>query len=154
MSDRASEPGRRESRSADPQREACYRAEHEALSGSGRAFSRFSDVEAWVESVVSAPAWLDGFPDAPVEVRVQRRSRSARYAAAERRTATIWIPAGSWTSPVVVHELAHLAVDVDDHGPLFAGALLTLVRRFVGFDAYGALSAAFDRRGVDYDQVS
>ena len=64
----------------------------------------------------------------------------------------MWIPDGHWTASVVLHELAHLlAPTVEPHGAAFCGAELWLVRRVLGFEAYGALRHAFDRADVSYD---
>ena len=142
----------------DPQRERLYRAEDEALGSFGPRFARWREVVAWVDSVTSDPRWIDAFPDAPIEVQVERRSRSARSSVADVATATIHIRDGSWDAPTVLHELAHLATGepapdgpstaADAHGPRFAGTELELVRRFLGFHAYGALRNEFDRFGV------
>lgn len=134
----------------DRQREAVYRAETEALGAAGPRFRRWVDLEAWVGAVVTDDRWLDGFPGAPVEVAVLRRSRGATASVAEVDRAVIHIRDGSWDAPTVVHELAHLAsVGPPDHGPRFAATELALVRSFLGFPAYGALRTAFVRHGVD-----
>jgi putative metallohydrolase (TIGR04338 family) len=94
------------------------------------------------------------FPEAPVEIEVVRRSRSARYSAAEPTRGVIHIRDGSWDASTVLHELAHLAVgddeDIEPHGERFVGTMLELVRAFLGFDAYGALRTELDRRGVPW----
>jgi putative metallohydrolase (TIGR04338 family) len=59
-------------------------------------------------------------------------------------------------SPIVVlHELAHRAtrrrvrqLDLDPHGPEFAGAYLALLRRFVGAEAARRLRRELERRGM------
>ncbi|HKY15902.1 MAG TPA: hypothetical protein VJM33_13340 [Microthrixaceae bacterium] len=143
----------------DPQRERLYRAEDEALGSFGPRFARWREVVGWVDAVTSDPRWIDAFPDAPIEVHVERRSRSARSSVADVASATIHIRDGSWDAPTVLHELAHLATGeppTEDpplagsgaHGPQFAGIELELVRRFLGFHAYGALRNEFERFGV------
>lgn len=135
----------------DPQRDAVYAAEQAALAELGPDLRRWRDVLAYVESVVMHPAWTDAASSPPIDVEVQRRSRSARYAAADATSATIWIPEGRWNAMTVLHELAHLAApDAEAHGPRFCGAELWLVRWRAGFEAYGALRGEFDRRGVSY----
>jgi putative metallohydrolase (TIGR04338 family) len=147
----------------DPQRERLYRAEDAALGGFGPRFRRWTEVVEWVDRVTTDPKWIDGFPEAPIEVHVERRSRSARSSVADPSSATIHLRDGSWDGPTVVHELAHLAAEdagVDQHtepgttaahGPRFAGVELELVRRFLGFHAYGALRNEFDRLGVRWE---
>ena len=131
-----------------------YAAEDDALAGVGPRWRRWIDLESYVESVVTSPEWSEHPTHPPIEVLVERRSRSATFAAASHEQAAIWIPDGHWTAPVVLHELAHLlAPDAEQHGPSFCGAELWLVRRFLGFDAYGALRSAFDRSGVRYDEA-
>jgi putative metallohydrolase (TIGR04338 family) len=137
---------------SDPQAAAVYRAEDAALDGVGPRLHRWADVEAFVEAVVSSPEWVEHPAVPPVEVVVERRSRSARYAAASHAHAAIWIPDGHWTAPVVLHELAHLLCPSrEDHGPAWCGALLWLVRRVLGVEAYGALRSGFDQAGVVYE---
>ena len=128
-----------------------YAAEDASLADVGPRWRRWVDVEAYVESVLISPEWSEHPSQPPIEVIVERRSRSATFAAASHDLATIWIPDGTWTAPVVLHELAHLlAPSPEPHGPAFCAAELWLVRRFLGFDAYGALRSAFDRAGVRY----
>jgi putative metallohydrolase (TIGR04338 family) len=138
----------------DPRREAVYAAEHAALDGMGPQLRRWPDVVAFVDSVTTDARWSDVFPDAPLEVAVERRSRSARYSAADAEHGAIHIRDGSWDAPTVLHELAHLAVGVDDHeephGARFVGTMLELVRAFLGFEAYGSYRAELERRGVPW----
>jgi putative metallohydrolase (TIGR04338 family) len=138
----------------DPHRDAVYAAEHVALDDVGPRFARWSDVVAFVDALTTDTRWTDVFPDAPIEVEVVRRSRSARYSAADPSHGVIHIRDGSWDAATVLHELAHLAVGVDDdtdpHGERFVGTMLELVRTFLGFDAYGALRTQLDRRGAPW----
>ena len=145
----------------DPHREAVYRAEHCALPDGGRRFARFAELEAWVEQVVLDPSWEAMFPDAPLEVAVLRRSRSATFSAAHVTpagdAAAIWIRDGSWDAATVVHELAHVASGsspdpTGPHGRRFATALLRLWRELLGVHAYGALRSALDDQGVPYQR--
>lgn len=148
-------------RKADPHRDAVYRAEHQALPDGGRRFARFAELEAWVEQVVLGPRWEALFPEAPLEVAVLRRSRSATFSAAhvtpEGDAAAIWIRDGSWDAATVVHELAHVAAGTapdptGPHGRRFATALLRLWRELLGVHAYGALRSALDDQGVPYQR--
>ena len=135
----------------DPQADPLYRAE-DSLGDVGPRLARWADVETFVERVVSDRAWVERGPWIPLEVRVVRRSRSARYAAATIGTDAIHIPDGQWRPLVVLHELAHLAAPGEEpHGPRFAGIELALVRSVLGFEVYGALRRAFDEAEVRYD---
>ena len=146
---------------ADPHRDAVYRAEHQALPDGGRHFARFAELEAWVERVVLGPRWEAMFPEAPLEVAVLRRSRSATFSAAHVTpsgdAAAIWIRDGSWDAATVVHELAHVAAGghpdpSGPHGRRFATALLRLWRELMGVHAYGALRSALEDQGVPYQR--
>ena len=146
----------------DPHRDVIYAAENQAMPSGGRHFSRFTDLEAYVESVLAGSWWDREFPAAPLEVQLIRRSRSATFsAAAVDRTgdeAAIWIRDGSWDAVTVVHELAHVASaqptsspdPTGPHGQEFATALLLMWREFLGLHAYGALLSGFDDHGVPY----
>jgi putative metallohydrolase (TIGR04338 family) len=136
---------------ADPQADRLYRAEDAALGDRGPDLRRWTEVIAFVERVITAPEWVEAEPSLPLDIAVERRSRSARYAAAHHASATIWIPDGQWTVVTVLHELAHLAAPgTEPHGPRYAAAELDLVRWVLGVDAYAELRAAFDDAGVRY----
>jgi putative metallohydrolase (TIGR04338 family) len=108
-------------------------------------------VLAFVDRVITAPEWVEAEPARPLEVTVERRSRSARYAAAHYGSATIWIPDGQWTCATVLHELAHLVAPGEEpHGYRYAAAELDLIRWVLGVEAFAALRAAFDEVGVRY----
>ena len=145
----------------DPYRHAIYDAEAEALPGGGRRFSRFAHLEAYVTDITTGHWWATTFPDAPLEVDVLRRSRSATFSAAHVSTdasaGVVWIRDGSWDTVTVVHELAHVAAGpapdpTGAHGRRFATALLDCWRELLGFPAYGALRSGYDRRGVPYQR--
>jgi putative metallohydrolase (TIGR04338 family) len=143
----------------DPYRDALYRAEQRALPDGGRRFTRFEQVATYVEQIVTGPWWERTFPEAPLEVDVLRRSRSATFSAAhvseDGDAAAIWVRDGSWDQVTIVHELAHVAVgNVPDvsgpHGAAFSTALLCCWRELCGVSAYGALRSALDANGVPY----
>ena len=132
-----------------------YAAEDSVIDEIGRRLRRWRDVERFVESVVTDPAYLDLFPDGPLEIVLDRRSRSARSSVALPDRDTILIRDGSWNALTVLHELAHLvAPDGAPHGPSFVAAELALVRRFCGFDAYAMLRTAFVDHGVTAGETS
>lgn len=144
----------------DPHRESVYDAEHDASPDGGRRFTRFVHLEQYVQSVVLSPWWERTFPDAPLEVDVLRRSRSATFSAAHVEpgggAAVVWIRDGSWEQVTVVHELAHVAADPGDptgpHGRRFATTLLVCWRELLGVQAYGALRSGLDAHGVPYQR--
>lgn len=156
---------------ADPYREALYAAEDSALPDGGRRFTRFSSIEQFVAEVLEDPWWEAKFPDAPLAVSLERRSRGATFSAAhvtvDGSEAVLFIRDGSWTKSVVVHELAHVAAGREivlsraaaarrgetpegPHGPTYAAVLMELWRRHLGVHAYGALRSALNEREVPY----
>lgn len=139
--------------------EAIEAAEEAVSATVGPTFRRWTEVVSWVHGVTMRPEWDELFPGAPIDVDVRRRSSSAHYAAAHVPSATIFIPDGSWTAMVVIHELAHLAAPhvvashvprapEPSHGPSFVSAELTIVRRFVGIEAWAALRAELHAAGL------
>lgn len=149
--------------SGDRQRDLLYAAEDAVDAEIGPALRRWSDVEAFVERVLSSSAYLDRFPDAPLDVVVDRRSRGARSSLAIPEHATILVRDGSWSALVVLHELAHLVAppagrhgdpSADGHGPRFAATLLRLVRDHCGIEAAVTLEASFTRHGVTVGAVA
>ncbi|MCZ7628339.1 MAG: SprT-like domain-containing protein [Microthrixaceae bacterium] len=103
-----------------------------------RRFRRFAHIEAYVQQLVTHPWWSARFPDAPLEIVLQRRSRSATYSAAGCSGAGEWIDATmvdrpgfiwlidghGWGLETVLHEFAHLAAGpATGHGAEFRDAL-------------------------------
>lgn len=128
-----------------------------------RRFRRFSEIETYVETVVTARWWSERFCDAPLEVVLQRRSRSATFSAAAQcpaeeasglddanHTGVIWLVDGhGWGLETVLHELAHLAAGTDAaHGERFVEALGDLWRHEAGIEAWAALTRALDAFNV------
>lgn len=94
---------------SDPQRDAVYAAERESADNWGPHFARTADAQRFVDAVLADPAWVDQFPDAPLDVPVSRRSTSARYSAADVESGAIHLTSAGLCGPIVLHELAHLA---------------------------------------------
>ena len=133
----------------DPQRLAVYAAEDALLCDIGPRFTRWTQVEAFVERVIADSHYLDLFPNAPLEISLQRRSRSATYSAAVPAHGVILIRDGSWNAVTILHELAHLVCTTSEaHGPRFVATELSLVRRNCSFDDYLALRESFAAHGV------
>lgn len=146
---------------ADPQQRRLYAAEDAVLDDIGPRLRRWVDVEAFLESVLTLPAYLDAWPDAPLDVELLRRSRNATASLAVAGPDSILIRDGSWNALTVLHELAHLVVATERgagrsesphateaHGPDFVSVELDLVRFRCGFDQYGLLLTSFERHGV------
>lgn len=135
--------------SHDPQRDLVYAAEDAVDAEIGPALRRWRDVEAFLDRVVTSDAYGDRFPDAPLDVVLDRRSRGARASLALPHHDTILIRDGSWSALVVLHELAHLVTHTADaHGPRFTATLVQLVRDHCGLEAAVALRASFDAHAV------
>ena len=146
---------------ADPQQRRVYAAEETVIDDIGPRLRRWADVEAFLESVLTLPDYLDAFPDAPLDVELLRRSRNATASLAVAGPDSILIRDGSWNALTVLHELAHLIVATErrtagpaspqvrePHGPDFVSVELNLVRLRCGFDQYGLLLTSFDAHGV------
>jgi len=145
--------------SDDPFQFAVYAAEDSALPDGGRQFTRFAQLERYVSELVVDEWWSETFPHAPIDVDVQRRSRSANASVSHvddaGDAAVLLIRPGQWNALTVVHELAHVAAwghpaTEGSHGATFAATLLVLWRRHLGVFAYGALRSGFDEREVPY----
>lgn len=129
-----------------------------------RRFPRFSQIEQYVAAVLLTRWWSETFPDAPLEVVVLRRSRTATFSAATitGRTPTpsatgaggdglgvIWLVDGrGWGLETVLHEMAHLAAGIGaGHGVAFRSALGHLWRHEAGIEAWAALQAGLSSYG-------
>ncbi len=135
--------------SHDPQAQRVDAAEESVIDDVGRRFTRWSQVERFVDGVLGDDLFHEQFENAPLEITLERRSRSATASLADAGRAVIWIRDGSWDALTVLHELAHIArPSAEPHGPVFVATELELVRLFCGFDAYIALRAAFEQHDV------
>ncbi len=128
-----------------------YAAEDRVEACIGRRLKRWVQVEAFVQMVIDDEATRDQFTTLPSKIALVRRSRSATCSFALPGTAMIALRDGSWTSLVVLHEIAHLvSPGSDPHGRTFAGTELWLVRQHCGFTAYLELRDSFDQSRIDY----
>lgn len=143
-------------------------AEERALLGFPlRRFARFSEIEFYLDRLASSRWWSETFPEAPIEIHLQRRSRQATFSAAatehadtpapQRRehdprwggradpSGIIWLVDGrGWGLETVLHEMAHLAAGAEaGHGDVFVDSLCGLWRHEAGVEPWAALSAAF-----------
>lgn len=128
-----------------------------------RRFRRFTHIEIYLETLVTGSWWSLRFPDAPLEVLLQRRSRGATFSAAAcsgrgrridgrevDRPGLIWLVDGAgWGLETVLHELAHLAAGPRvGHGPEFRDALGDLWRHEAGIEAWAALQHGCSTAGL------
>lgn len=124
---------------------AVYEAEEAALAGCGRVFRGPAEAQRYVETLTDSDWWADRWPQ--VERIVVGRSRSRRLAGYARPGAAE-VRLAVWHEAVLLHELAHVVGPGDEHDNAFVAALLALVRRQMGFHAYGALLGELRARGL------
>lgn len=113
-----------------------------------RRYRTFAGLRTHVEAIVCSDWWAETFPGAPIEVHVERRSRTATFSAACRRDGSgiLWFVDGQhWNTAAVCHELAHVASD-SGHDGRFREALVALWRRECGFLAATELSTQLKQR--------
>lgn len=132
---------------SDPQQFLVYNAEGASrLHSTSRRFANIAEAEAYAFDIMHAEG-------APLDLlRGVHRTRTV-YSYYRCSSRTISLSSSSHLSAyTLLHELAHVLTDrtLPAHGTAFCSTLLGLVRRHLGFHAYGALKAAFDRKNVDY----
>lgn len=152
------------------QSDILYQAEDSVDQSGLRQYRRFTEVEDAISEIVLSSWWERTFPEAPVDVQVFRRSRSARFSAAQTRVdedaAAVLIRDGSWDLVTVLHELAHIAtvgivahsgsrlrqqaLESDPHNAEYVGVLLLFWQEWAGFHNYGAFRSVLDVHGVAY----
>lgn len=117
---------------------AMYAAEDAALAGWGRVFGNVTEARSYTDRLMAGDWWAQRWPH--VDRVVVGRSRSRRldgYTMATPGAPEIRL--SSLRQAVLLHELAHAVTPGAGHGPRFVDAYLALVRREMGFHAYGAL---------------
>ena len=144
------QPVKRDQR--DQQRRKEYRAEWGVFSPGGvepePALPEIDDVRCYgVSAILQARPWC-------VAARARREFKVLPGAPHQRRAKAHW---GAWTIEVprkrrhpwvVLHEVAHILTDGDQHGPAYAGTMVCLVRDQLGVEVASKLAAAYDRMGV------
>ena len=138
-----------ETAGGDARAGAVYAAE-DAVSAAfpPRRYRTFAELRTHVEAIVCSDWWADTFPGAPIEVHVERRSRTATFSAACRRDGAgiLWFVDGEhWMATAVCHELGHVASGSGHDAP-FRNALVELWRRECGFPAATELCAQLNSR--------
>lgn len=134
----------------DPQQHRVYAAEDAVADEIGPRLRRWTEVEAFLTRVVTSAWYHELFPDGPIDVELQRRSRSATASLALAGADVIAVRDGSWNAITLLHELAHLVAPGEPpHGPRFTATELELVRRVCGIEAFAALRSSFDTHDVE-----
>lgn len=125
---------------------AVYAAEDAALDGLGRTFRGPVEMQRYVDGLVASDWWGDRWPRVDrIAVGPSRSGRWSGYAVATGACPEVRL--SSRAEAVLLHEIAHVVTPGAGHGPAFVDALLALVRRQMGFHAYGALASEL-RRGA------
>lgn len=129
--------------------EAVYGAEHAVLSPVTRKFATMAEVRDYVSALTTSDWWEREFPAAHLNIEVEARSSSARFALGHGEAGLVSLPNNPFGRSLctILHELAHVGtVCADGHGPIFRTALIKLVRREMGFYAAVELEAEYRER--------
>ena len=136
----------------DAQRSRLYRAETPLP---GRRFRELTQCAEFADHAVGSLWWTARFPhlglDAVPRLRPGHGARQAFYRV-DPDGPTITLPRRYRTASVVLHELAHWALDdqpdLPHHGRTFARLLLDATTEFAGDARAAALLASFERERV------
>jgi len=136
----------------DTQRSRLYRAETPVA---GRRFETLADCMRFADSVVGTLWWEARFPERGLggipRLRPGQGARQAFYRV-DPDGPTITLPRRYRTSGVLLHELAHWALDDDadlpNHGRTFARLLLDATAEFGGVARADALLASYREHRV------
>ncbi len=116
-------------------------------------FRTVAECEKFVRKVTRSKLWRERAPWYAQGDRVKvRDGRGRRSACANSDDVSIALPRWARSKPVILHELAHLAVPdhVAAHGEEFAAAFVVLVREFMGVEDARRLITAFKDLRVRY----
>lgn len=134
----------------DVQKARLYKSEQAIRDSHGRHARNYAEAVAFIRAVEASEQYQTVFNN-PARLNVSQffGVSKAYYTPG---TDTLTLPAyvdGPWAYNVLVllHEMAH-HLEIDSHGPRFAGAFLYLVQQFAGQTAADALSAQFDKNKV------
>lgn len=149
----------------DYQRAKVYRAERMAWERvPGSKFNHLDHVQAWIDEIVNSRWFRGQFPSRISRLGVTvKDGRGRRKACANGRT--IKLPRWARSDWVTLHELAHVISDHQRgparaaHGREFCKVYKTLVARWMGTEAFRALTDAYREcrvrhTGTDQDWVA
>lgn len=132
-----------------------YEAENvlRTLSRSTR-FHSIGEAQEWVDMVQYDRHLLKKYPIIDKHHITLRKSNRYEWAGAHVDYGTIACPIWSLNDVVLGHELAHFAsakeIAKEDHGPIYCGAYIYILGRFVDKEAARSLKFAYQAYGVDY----
>jgi hypothetical protein len=126
---------------ADPQQQRVYAAEA-VLATHARRFTSLDEARAFVAAVFDDDDLWD-VADAVDDPHVELEHRLRRWDAVTDGRRIRLSPTSGMDAATVLHEVAHVLTMGDEHGPVFCGTYLWLVRRWMGFHAYVDLRRAF-----------
>ena len=131
-------------RPRDSQRARLYRAESEV--DAGRRLPTVERLQAYVDHLVGLDWFVARWGTHAIEVRPGYGHRRATA----DQDGVLQMPRWARTELVLLHEVAHCVTPATAaaHGPEYAGALLSLVRRCMGPAPAQALEDAFVRQRV------
>lgn len=128
----------------------------EATVPQGRGLAA-GELQAYVDELRESDWWRRNFPQV---LYVEARAKSGGAASVggwfeDKGAGAIDMLPCHMTELYVLHEISHVLAAArfgsHSHDPWFAQTYLQLVYTQMGSEAYGALVAAFDRGGIDYD---
>ena len=144
----------------DSQRERVYRSERKVYYGVEDKprirdvtpdFKTVAECQAYVDYVTDSNAWIamDVYQLNSIEVL---DGRGRRRAGAIVEFDQITLPKWTRSKYQILHELAHIAVGLDEsyasHGPEFTGIYLYLVHEFLGPEVHDKMVEAFETNKV------
>lgn len=137
-----------------------YRSEQD-LKSTGLSFGSVSDIQEYVDKILSSRWWIRRYPTATFVL--VKEGRSSLYAYSDwKEVDRIVHPRCYWKEIYVVHELSHVASrhaegleGYDrgvwaDHGPEFVRIYLELVTHKLGPAAGQQIKASFDLFGIPW----
>jgi putative metallohydrolase (TIGR04338 family) len=112
----------------------------------GREFNSLEECQRYVNNILRSKWFKKRYPKIKkIDVRPYRGE------GAQSSGRIISLSQSAMNSPYLLHEIAHHAATIPvGHGWEFAEALLCLVRRFLGKQAFRALRTNFRESGVKY----
>lgn len=132
--------------------------EAERVLYSGPFATRFTDVveaQAFLDRVLASKAFSSRFPGtAKRDIRI-RPSQRYEWAGASPDDNKIRVPIWAMNDITLLHELAHFCQgrEKEDHGKVFCGAYLFLVKRYISPDLARRLRLCYQAYDVEFRLV-